>query len=87
MPLLREALDLQLPLRSQLKLNIYTSSSLLMTFLVAGVFLTKFNKIRDVNKNFSLLGKNTQLLNNCISKTAGRIKFAEASNYSEFNLV
>jgi hypothetical protein len=85
MPLLREALDLQLPLN--LKLNIYTSSSLLMTFLVAGVFLTKFNKIRDVNKNFSLLGKNTQFLKNCISKTAERIKFAEASNYSEFNLV
>jgi hypothetical protein len=55
MPLLREALDLQLPLN--LKLNIFTSSSLLMTFLVAGVFLTKFNKIRDVNKNFHFLEK------------------------------
>jgi hypothetical protein len=58
-----------------------------MTFLVGGVFLTIFNKIRDVNKFFSLLGKNTQFLKSCIPKTAEHTKFAEASNYTEFNLV
>jgi hypothetical protein len=33
-----------------------------MTFLMGRVFLTIFNKIRDVNKKISLLGKNTQFL-------------------------
>jgi hypothetical protein len=76
MPLLREVLDLQLPVRSQFKLNKYTSSSLPMTFLMGRVFLTIFNKIRDVNKKISLLGKNTQFLKSSISETAACTKFA-----------
>jgi hypothetical protein len=60
MPLLREALNLQVP----------------MTFLMGGVFLTIFNKIRDVYKIVSLLGKHTQYLKSCFSETAGRTKFA-----------
>jgi hypothetical protein len=58
-----------------------------MTFFLGGVFLTILNKIRDVNKFFSFLGKKTQFLKSCISKIARRTKFAEASNCSEFNLV
>jgi hypothetical protein len=59
-----------------LKLNKYTSSSLLMTFLMGRVFFTIFNKIRDVNKFFSLLGKNTPFLKSSLSETAGLTKFA-----------
>jgi hypothetical protein len=44
-----------------------------LTFLMGRVFLTIFNKIRDVNKKFSLLGKNTQYLKSCISETAGQV--------------
>jgi hypothetical protein len=33
-----------------------------ITFLVGGVFLTIFNKIRDLNKTFSLFEKKTQFL-------------------------
>jgi hypothetical protein len=40
------------------------------------VFLTIFNKKREINKNISLLGKNTQFLKSCISETAGRTKVA-----------
>jgi hypothetical protein len=58
-----------------------------MTFLTRRVFLMIFNKIRDVNKKFSLLGKNTQFLKSSISETAACTKFAWASNCSEFNLV
>jgi hypothetical protein len=55
MPLFREALDLQLPII--LKLNKYASSSLPLTFLMGRVFLTIFNKKREINKKISLLGK------------------------------
>jgi hypothetical protein len=60
MPLFREVLDDWT--RSclsdlNLMLNKYTSSSLPMTFLMGRVFLTIFNKIRDVNKKISLLRK------------------------------
>jgi hypothetical protein len=37
---------------------------------------TIFNKKREANKKFSLLGKNTQPLKSCISETAGRTKLA-----------
>jgi hypothetical protein len=49
-----------------------------------GVFLTIFNRIRDVKKTFSFLGKNTQFLKSCISETTERTKLTEASNCSEF---
>jgi hypothetical protein len=67
-----------------LKLNKYTSSSLPLTFLMGRVFLTIFNKIKDVTKKFSLLGKNTQFLKRSISKTAACTKFAWTSNCSNF---
>jgi hypothetical protein len=70
-----------------LKLNKYTSSSLPMTFLMGRVFLTIFNKMRDVKEKNSLLGKNTQFLKRSISETAAGTKFAWASNRSELNLV
>jgi hypothetical protein len=76
MPLLREVLNLQLPVDLNLKLNKYTSTSLPMTFLMGRVFWTIFNKIRDVNKKISLLGKNTQFLKSSISETAACTKFA-----------
>jgi hypothetical protein len=41
-----------------------------MTFLMGQAFLTIFNKIRDVNKKISLLGKNTLFLKSSISETA-----------------
>jgi hypothetical protein len=68
-----------------LKLNKYASSSLPLTFLMGRVFLTVFNKKREI-KN-SLLGKNTQFLKSSISETAACTKFAWASNCSELNLV
>jgi hypothetical protein len=49
------------------------------------VFLTIFNKKREINKKKSLLGKNTQFLKSCISETAGRTKFAWPQ--TEVNLI
>jgi hypothetical protein len=72
MPLFRETLNLQLPIRSQFK----ASSSLPLIFLMGRVFLTIFNKKREINKKKSLLGKNTQFLKSCIWETAGRTTFA-----------
>jgi hypothetical protein len=46
-----------------------------MTFLMGRVFLTIFSKIKDVNKKFSLLGKNTQFLKSSISEIAACTKF------------
>jgi hypothetical protein len=63
-----------------LQLNKYASSSLPLTFLMARVFLTIFNKKFEINKKISLLGKNTQFVKSCISETAGRTKFAWTSN-------
>jgi hypothetical protein len=39
-----------------------------MTFLMGRVFLTIFNKIRDVNKKILLLGKNAQSLSLSLSR-------------------
>jgi hypothetical protein len=52
-----------------------------MTFLMGRVFLTIFNKIRDVNKKFSLLGKNTQFLKSSISETTACIKVKGNFNF------
>jgi hypothetical protein len=78
MPLLREALDLQLPIRSQFKAKQIHFKFIAHDFSHGASIFDEFNKIRDVNKKNSLLGKNTQFLKSSISETAACTKFAWA---------